>query len=68
MDAIWAALNGHDIANVAVHETLRLIGAGGRDVVSQSSSRMLSLLGREEWRARLDVVDRLLDNERTDSG
>ncbi|KAG6011766.1 hypothetical protein E4U43_008130 [Claviceps pusilla] len=60
MDAIWAALDGQGVDKLAVYNTLRLIGAGGHDVVSQSSTRMFTILGREEWRRRTDTVKRLL--------
>ncbi|KID78382.1 glutamyl-tRNA synthetase, partial [Metarhizium brunneum ARSEF 3297] len=62
MDAIWTALEGQGIDNITVHNTLRLVGAGGHDVVSQSSSRMFMLLGRDEWRFRLNTVQRLLNH------
>lgn len=61
MDAIWASLEGHGIDTLTVYNTLRLVGAGGHNVVSQSSSRMFMLLGRDEWRLRLDTVSRLLE-------
>ncbi|GAO17516.1 hypothetical protein UVI_02002870 [Ustilaginoidea virens] len=61
MDAIWAALDGQDMDKLAVYHTLRLVGAGAHDVISQSSSRMFALLGRDEWRLRLDMVKRVLD-------
>lgn len=60
MDAIWTALDGQDIDSLTVYNTLRLVGAGGHNVVSQSSSRMFMLLGRDEWRFRLDTVAKLL--------
>ncbi|KAG8424206.1 Glutamate--tRNA ligase mitochondrial [Metarhizium acridum] len=62
MNAIWTTLEGQGIDNITVHNTLRLVGAGGHDVVSQSSSRMFMLLGRDEWRFRLDTVRRLLNH------
>ncbi|TWU72345.1 Glutamate--tRNA ligase mitochondrial [Metarhizium rileyi] len=61
MDTIRTMLEPDGVDNIAVHNTLRLVGAGGHDVVSQSSSRMLMLLGRDEWRFRLDTVAKLLD-------
>ncbi|KAG6018059.1 hypothetical protein E4U54_005966 [Claviceps lovelessii] len=60
MDAIWAALDGQDVDKLAVYNTLRLIGAGSHDVVSQNSTRMFTILGRDEWRRRTDTVKRLL--------
>ncbi|KAK2612200.1 Glutamate--tRNA ligase mitochondrial [Conoideocrella luteorostrata] len=63
MQAIWAALDGQDIDSLAVHNTLRLVGAGGHSVVSQSSSRMFMLLGRDEWRWRTDMINKLLSKE-----
>jgi glutamyl-tRNA synthetase len=60
MDAIWAALEGQNIDKLTVYDTLRLVGAGGHDVVSQSSSRMFKLLGRDEWRSRLDTLRALM--------
>ncbi|GAB0131823.1 hypothetical protein EsDP_00000281 [Epichloe bromicola] len=60
MDAIWASLHGQDIDDSTVYTTLRLIGAGGHDVVSQSSSRIFMILGRDEWRIRTDTVKKLL--------
>lgn len=56
MSYIRDRLQNEDIDQVAVHNALRLVGAGGQDVVSQSSSRMFMLLGRDEWRCRLGVV------------
>ena len=60
MDAIWAELRDHDIDNVMVHNIMRLVGAGGQDVVSQSSPRMVALLGRDEWDKRLSMVEKLM--------
>ncbi|POR33011.1 Putative glutamate--tRNA ligase, mitochondrial [Tolypocladium paradoxum] len=60
MDFIRDKLHNEDIDQVVVHNVLRLVGAGGQDVASQSSSRMFMLLGRDEWRHRLDVVKALL--------
>ncbi|ODA77107.1 hypothetical protein RJ55_07625 [Drechmeria coniospora] len=56
MEFIQETVHGENIDPVLVHKVLRLVGAGGQDVVSQSSSRMFLLLGRGEWRHRLDVV------------
>ena len=60
MEFIRLSLLDEDIDQVKVHNALRLVGAGGQDVISQSSSRMFMLLGRDEWRYRLDVVTALL--------
>jgi glutamyl-tRNA synthetase len=60
MDAIWSTLEGQNIDNLVVYNTLRLVGAGHHDVASQSSSRMFMLLGRDEWRYRLDFVKKLM--------
>ncbi|PNY26718.1 glutamate-tRNA ligase, mitochondrial [Tolypocladium capitatum] len=60
MECIRDRLQNEDIDHVMMHNVLRLVGAGGQDVVSQSTSRMLMLLGRDEWRHRLDVVKTLL--------
>ncbi|UNI17259.1 Glutamate--tRNA ligase [Purpureocillium takamizusanense] len=58
--AILDTLQGEGIDQVITHNTLRLVGAGGQDVVSQSSASMFMLLGRDEWRHRLDVVRSLI--------
>lgn len=60
MEFIRERLQGQDIAQVTAHNVVRLVGAGGQDVVSQSSPRMFMLLGRDEWRHRFDVVRALL--------
>ncbi|OAQ66707.1 glutamyl-tRNA synthetase [Pochonia chlamydosporia 170] len=61
MDAIWTSLQDHGIDKLVVYDTLRLVGAGCHDVVSQSSSRMFMLLGREEWRFRLGRVKSIMN-------
>ncbi|KAG5930990.1 hypothetical protein E4U53_002009 [Claviceps sorghi] len=61
MDALWSTLTPQGVDKLAVYNTLRLIGAGAHDVVSQSSTRMFTILGRDEWRRRTDAVKRLLD-------
>ncbi|OAQ79048.1 glutamyl-tRNA synthetase [Purpureocillium lilacinum] len=60
MKCILDTLQGEGIDQVVVHNALRLVGAGGQDVVSQSSSRMFMLLGRDEWRHRLDALRSLM--------
>lgn len=69
MQAIWAALRAalHDqhVDKLTVYKTLRLIGAGAHDVASQSSSRMFTILGRNEWQLRTDTVKKLLGNTET---
>lgn len=56
MKALLAKTEPQGIDQLTVHNVLRLIGAGGEDVVSQSSSRMFMLLGKNEWKYRLNVV------------
>lgn len=48
------------VETLTVHNVLRLVGAGGVDVVSQSSGRMTSLLGQDEWKRRLSAVQAIL--------
>ncbi|KAL6859262.1 hypothetical protein J3F83DRAFT_717577 [Trichoderma novae-zelandiae] len=60
MQAIQSMVEPQGIDQLTIHNVLRLVAAGGQDVVSQSSSRMFALLGREEWAHRLDVVKGLL--------
>ena len=64
MENILTSLQTEDFDQVAMHNALRLVGAGGQDAVSQSSSRMFMLLGRDEWRHRLNVVKGLLSESR----
>ncbi|KAL7935614.1 hypothetical protein V8C35DRAFT_258866 [Trichoderma chlorosporum] len=60
MQAIQSKVEPQGVDQLTVHNVLRVIAAGGQDVVSQSSSRMFALLGRGEWAHRLDVVKGLL--------
>lgn len=62
MQAIQSKVEPQGIDQLTTHNILRLVAAGGQDVVSQSSSRMFALLGREEWAHRLDVVKGLLQD------
>lgn len=62
MQAIQSKVEPQGVDQLAVHNVLRVVAAGGKDVVSQSSSRMFMLLGRKEWSHRLDVVVRLLND------
>ncbi|TQV91872.1 hypothetical protein V2A60_006024 [Cordyceps javanica] len=72
-DVVWAGRDGQAVVEalrdvldpqgveaLTLHNVLRLVGAGGQDVVSQSSGRMLATLGRDEWRHRLQRVQELL--------
>ena len=56
MSRIRDGLQGQAIDQVVLHDTLRLVAAGGQGVVSQSSPNMFKLLGGDEWRHRLDAV------------
>ncbi|KAF3063015.1 Glutamate--tRNA ligase [Trichoderma lentiforme] len=60
MQAIQSIVEPLGVDQLTIHNELRLIAAGGRDVVSQSSSRMFALLGRDEWAHRLNVIKELL--------
>lgn len=60
MDALREALDPHGVEPLTVHNVLRLVGAGGQDVVSQSSGRMFATLGRDEWQHRLRCVQELV--------
>ena len=60
MEGMLEMLKSQDIGTVTIHNALRHVGAGGQDVVSQSSGRMFTLLGRQEWSHRLKTVRRLL--------
>ncbi|KAL6890829.1 hypothetical protein GGI43DRAFT_207943 [Trichoderma evansii] len=62
MQAIQSKVEPQGVDQLTVHNVLRVIAAGGQDVVSQSSSRMFMLLGRKEWLHRLDVVTQLLND------
>lgn len=64
MQAIQSKIEPQGVDQLTVHNVLRVVAAGGQDVVSQSSSRMFMLLGRKEWSHRLDVVTRLLNDLR----
>lgn len=63
MQAIQSKLGPQGVDQLTIHNVLRVVAAGGQDVVSQSSSRMLALLGRDEWAHRLDVVKGLLNDQ-----
>lgn len=56
VQALRDSLPGVD--QVALHNAVRLVGAGSADVVSMNSARLFALLGRAEWRYRLDAVGR----------
>ncbi|KAM6477704.1 hypothetical protein HDV62DRAFT_203417 [Trichoderma sp. SZMC 28011] len=60
MQAIQSKVEPQGVDQLTIHNVLRVIAAGGQDVVSQSSSRMFALLGRDEWAHRLNVVKELL--------
>lgn len=62
MHAIQSKVEPQGVDQLTVHNVLRVVAAGGQDVVSQSSSRMFMLLGRTEWAYRLEVVIRLLND------
>lgn len=62
MQAISSGLT--DVGAVTLHNTLRLVAVGSESVDSMNSGRMLALLGREEWKHRLDAVKQhLLERE-----
>lgn len=61
MQAIQSKVEPQGVDQLTVHNVLRVVAAGGQDVVSQSSSRMFMLLGRKEWAYRLEVIIRLLN-------
>lgn len=56
MDALKALLEPQDVSMVTTHNVIRLVGAGGMDVVSQNSGKMFTVLGQQEWQARLAMV------------
>jgi glutamyl-tRNA synthetase len=60
MEGMLEMLNPQGVETVAIHNVLRHVGAGGQNVVSPSSGRMFTLLGRQEWSHRLKTVQRLL--------
>ncbi len=60
MDTLREVLDPQGVETLTVHNVLRLVGAGGQDVVSQSSGRMFATLGRDEWQHRLRCVQELL--------
>ncbi|PTB65221.1 hypothetical protein BBK36DRAFT_1122061 [Trichoderma citrinoviride] len=62
MQAVQEKVEPQGVDQLTTHNVLRLVAAGGQDVVSQSSSRMFALLGRDEWAHRLDVVKGLLND------
>lgn len=62
MQAVQSKVEPQGVDQLTVHNVLRVVAAGGQDVVSQSSSRMFMLLGRKEWAYRLEVVMRLLND------
>ncbi|KHO01160.1 glutamyl-tRNA synthetase [Metarhizium album ARSEF 1941] len=61
MNAVLTVLEGQGTDNITLHDTIRLVAAGGHDVVSQSSSRLFMLLGRDEWQFRLDTLGLMYD-------
>ncbi|KOS21184.1 Glutamate--tRNA ligase [Escovopsis weberi] len=61
--AVRAATEQQGVRQVELHDTLRLVGAGAHDVSSPASSKMFALLGRDEWRARLEIVRELMREE-----
>ncbi|KAL7787198.1 hypothetical protein V8C43DRAFT_316928 [Trichoderma afarasin] len=61
MQAIQSKVEPQGVDQLTIHNVLRVVAAGGQDVVSQSSSRMFALLGRDEWAHRLNVVKELLN-------
>ncbi|KAJ6781137.1 hypothetical protein PWT90_04856 [Aphanocladium album] len=60
MNTLREILEPQGVETLTVHNVLRLVGAGGQDVVSQSSGRMFATLGRDEWQHRLQTVQQLL--------
>ncbi|KAM3516906.1 hypothetical protein NHJ13051_009470 [Beauveria bassiana] len=56
VEALRGILHPQGVEALTMHNVLRLVGAGGQDVVSQSSGRMLATLGRDEWQHRLQCV------------
>ncbi|KGQ04710.1 putative glutamate--tRNA ligase [Beauveria bassiana D1-5] len=56
VEALRGILDPQGVEALTMHNVLRLVGAGGQDVVSQSSGRMLATLGRDEWQHRLQCV------------
>ncbi|OAA36339.1 glutamyl-tRNA synthetase [Beauveria brongniartii RCEF 3172] len=59
VQALRGILDPQGVEALTMHNVLRLVGAGGQDVVSQSSGRMLATLGRDEWQHRLQCVQEL---------
>lgn len=60
VDALREMLEPQGVEALTMHNVLRLVGAGGQDVVSQSSGRMFATLGRDEWQHRLRCVQKLV--------
>ncbi|OAA57255.1 glutamyl-tRNA synthetase [Cordyceps fumosorosea ARSEF 2679] len=60
VEALRTVLDRQGVDPLTMHNVLRLVGAGGQDVVSQSSGRMLATLGRDEWRHRLRCVQQIV--------
>lgn len=60
VEALRMILDPQGIEALTMHNVLRLVGAGGQDVVSQSSGRMFATLGRDEWLHRLRCVQDLV--------
>ncbi|KAM4062297.1 tRNA synthetases class I (E and q), catalytic domain-containing protein [Hirsutella rhossiliensis] len=54
------ALRDYNITPVVMHNVLRLVATGAWDSVTPTSSKMFALLGRDEWRCRLDALKALL--------
>lgn len=60
VSALRKRLEPEGIDGTTIHNILRLVSAGGVDIVSQSSGRMTMLLGRDEWLHRLNTVQKIL--------
>lgn len=62
MHGLKERLDSQGVSMVTVHNMVRLVGAGGQDVVSQSSGKMFDILGREAWKTRLANVRQALNS------
>lgn len=62
MHGLKERLESQGVSMVTVHNMVRLVGAGGQDVVSQSSGKMFDILGRESWKTRLTSVRQALSS------
>ncbi|PHH85582.1 hypothetical protein CDD83_212 [Cordyceps sp. RAO-2017] len=62
VDLVRDALSSRDVHvdESSLHNVLRLVGAGAHDAASQSSHNMMIVLGRNEWRHRLDRLNDVL--------